>query len=252
MKNLLDLVKSTFEVLKQVLIVAVLICLLFYPTAVGQALVSMGVTEGDVWGFKWKADFKRTDERLNEAHAALAVSEQQLAEAAARINELTAVLSALEAEVDGVQAADAAESDLVTASRATLAEIAQTIDYASATSASVERTLVANAPIIARADPAPAASGNWAVVAGGDRTVDAARDELARARAAGFEEVRLVERNDWIRTVILFSTRTDATQALPNIQDWMRRRDAYVVEFERWCPDWQQVDADLVACGAGT
>lgn len=96
----------------------------------------------------------------------------------------------------------------------------------------------------------PTTTSPFGIVAGSDPTESAAQDELARARAAGFDEVSLFLRKSAYQTVILFPDRATAEANLAKAKKAMRP-DAYVVDLNDWCPAQKNITQDLVACEAG-
>ncbi|WP_386066637.1 tetratricopeptide repeat protein [Tahibacter sp. UC22_41] len=78
-------------------------------------------------------------------------------------------------------------------------------------------------------------SGRWTVVFGGDTSMDAARDEVRKAAAAGVDNGDVVYRDGSYRSIAEFSSRGDADNALTKVLTF--RSSAYVVNMADWCPD---------------
>lgn len=72
------------------------------------------------------------------------------------------------------------------------------------------------------------------VVAGADRTLEAANVEVKKLEAAGFQDVQVVKRGDWYRTVVPVAADTTAATTLTKIKDEVRP-GAYAVNLKRWC-----------------
>ncbi len=61
MKNILDVARDVLDLVKQLVLAGILLCLVFYPAFIGNNLARMGVTEGDFWGMKFKTQLDATD-----------------------------------------------------------------------------------------------------------------------------------------------------------------------------------------------
>lgn len=94
------------------------------------------------------------------------------------------------------------------------------------------------------ADP-PAPGDSAAVVTGGYSNIRQAQADADSIRAAGYMAVAYV-RNGVARTAIRFNTRNEARAALPAIRAEVRR-SAYIVDWNRWCPEPAQ-QAGYVSC----
>lgn len=77
---------------------------------------------------------------------------------------------------------------------------------------------------------------SYGIVIGGDPSLNDARDEVNRAKRAGYELVKIFHRQSSYRTVIVgFSTKDAAERA--NIAVSAKIRDSsYVVNLDGWCP----------------
>lgn len=72
------------------------------------------------------------------------------------------------------------------------------------------------------------------VVAGADRTFEAAQTEVKNLQARGFQDVQVVKRGDWYRTVVPVSPESSASETLNRIRTEVRP-GAYAVDMKRWC-----------------
>jgi hypothetical protein len=84
----------------------------------------------------------------------------------------------------------------------------------------------------------------WLIIAGGDATIEAAQDELNKAKKIS-SEARIYKKGNMYRTVIPnFFSRTEAINRLPDV-----KRDvnsgAYVVTLNNWCRNVQDNGAYL-------
>jgi hypothetical protein len=85
----------------------------------------------------------------------------------------------------------------------------------------------------AQSSQAPEGEGT-VVVAGADRTLEAAQVEVKKLEAAGFQDVQVVKRGDWYRTVVPVAPNATAATTLTKIKEEVRP-GAYAVNMRRWC-----------------
>ncbi|EPX77132.1 SPOR domain-containing protein [Litoreibacter arenae] len=100
-------------------------------------------------------------------------------------------------------------------------------------------------------EPAPVGVGDWVVVLGADRSLDAARDEQ-RQIAARLDriEIDLILRDNWYRTVAFFETAAQAEAALPTLEQAARRKGIYARATTIWCEGAVVTGQDgIIACG---
>jgi septal ring-binding cell division protein DamX len=97
------------------------------------------------------------------------------------------------------------------------------------------------------------ATGDWAIVISGDRTLDLAKNWFAGAQKLGYTPVSIYYRDNFYRvTVGNYPTRQEAEQAALVIRPHTRP-DAYVVALKRWCPSQstrKEGDMEVIVCGS--
>jgi hypothetical protein len=249
MKTRLELAKTLFEVLKQALLMVLLASLLFYPSLVGATLEKIGIQEGDIWGFKWKRSLIETDKKLVELEGENRNLVSKLKEASQTLDEQARTLAAFqsEANIEGTGEADAAS--IIESAQQVIQMNLQAVEQAESVSQSAQQLIIANTPLIESAErEIDSRLLRFGVVAGGDRTELAARDELRRAKAAGYESTKIYQRQNSYRTVVIFPDRSTAGANLPTIKATMNRPDAYIVDLDSWCPTAEPSSEDLVIC----
>jgi SPOR domain len=74
----------------------------------------------------------------------------------------------------------------------------------------------------------------WVVVIGADRKIGDAKDEVNTAQSKGFENVTILLRDGWYRTIIPFSSENDANAALSDISKRIRQ-GSYTRNLTTWC-----------------
>jgi hypothetical protein len=251
MKNALDLLKSFFDVMKQVAIITVLAILFLSPDTIGGALDKIGIQEGDLLGFKWKNRLATTDNRLRESQESVVDLQGKLQLANTTIANQGQLIASLQQRSGTTDAERQRASDVAASASRIIQENATAIQSAARTTATVDQTLATNAALLAKASGPPSeAPEQWAIIAGGDPEEAAARDELARARQAGYANAKIFQRRGSFRTVIIFPNSAAANQALRDVRTRMRRADAYVVNLDRWCPGQAEVRPDVLTCAS--
>jgi hypothetical protein len=244
LKDRVDTAKSVFELSKQVLIAGVLAFLIFKPDVIGTALDKMGITEGDIWGLKWKKEFKRTDEALQTSQGAAIDLTKQVKDAQDAITEQVAALEA----VQRGQANPAQVTKAVEAGKKVLAQGKQTIATTQQSTEAIQQAIAQNTQLIARVEAESGAAPGWVILTGSDPTVDAAQAELRRAKSAGYNTARIFHSRNVYRTGIPFADRSTAMAALDAVRS-KTRQDAYPMALDKFCPLFKNQPGDVFECG---
>lgn len=88
--------------------------------------------------------------------------------------------------------------------------------------------------------------GQWGVIVGADRTVKAARDEVARVKRTGFD-TKLFLRDNWYRTAAVFDSEPAATAAREQLASTIR--PGYIRNISQWCnPAEAEPDEPFARC----
>lgn len=93
--------------------------------------------------------------------------------------------------------------------------------------------------------------GDWVVVLGADRSLEAALDEQQKIAArAPLNEIELINRDGFFRTVAFFDSRAAADAALPVLELAARRKGIYARATTIWCEGEMARGADgVISCG---
>lgn len=104
-----------------------------------------------------------------------------------------------------------------------------------------EQSLVATS----NSEPKPN-SKEWLIIAGGDTTIEAAQDELDKAKNIS-PEAKIYKKGNMFRTVVPnFFSRKDALSRLPDVKKTVNS-DAYVVSLSSWCRSVQN-NSNYLTC----
>lgn len=240
LETLIALGKDTLALVRDGLILLMLLLLLGSPVFFRDRLVQAGIVKGNLLGVEFDllreaatdstaelAEQKRLTEELKQR---LAETQKQLGEVANRSRDPAAL--------DAWQQARARNEPVQQAATAQGQSASRVIEKAGS---SIARALV-ETPVQASAD----VERGWAVVMGGDTSLEQAQHELARARRAGLANASVVQRDGWFRTVAQFASQDEATRALAAARNV--RADSYLIDWQRWCPSPKPAEGHRV-CG---
>jgi hypothetical protein len=85
-----------------------------------------------------------------------------------------------------------------------------------------------------------------AIVAGADKTIEAAQSEVQRLKDAGVPNAQIIKKDDWYRTVVPIENPEQRQQTLSNVQRKIRR-SAYAVDLNRWCDKSSGVNCETAS-----
>lgn len=198
------------------LILAVL--LLLFPSTFNDLLVRAGFEEGSIVGFKWKANLLQSDADLKNAQGTITDLKAQL-------DKTTKALGEIQSHTDN-QAVKASILKLEEENRQSAAASTKVEN-------SVRLTIASNAPLVEKAQSAISTSGGWGVVFGSDLSIEAARDEIARASKKGILSAGIYYRNGYYASIATVDSRSTAQDYLTIAKSF--RPDAYVASMGTWC-----------------
>lgn len=217
--HLVTLGKDTVGLLRDAALLVLVILLLIFPASLNDVLVRAGFEEGSLAGFKWKKQLVQSDKALVDANATISDLKSQL-------EKTSNALSEAQARIDD-QGLRASLSKLAT-------ENQQVGDASAKVQASAQSTIASGASLVDKAQAAMSSKTSWAVVFGGDVSVNAAQDEIDRAVKRGIGATAILFRQGSYRSVAFADSRSDAEQILGLARTF--RSDAYVVSMSSWCP----------------
>jgi hypothetical protein len=228
--------KDGLDVIKQVLVVAILLLFVIWPTGLQRSLSTLGFNELDLGVAKFKvaqnASEKAGDaaQRLAETSKTIAAVQQKVHSLAERTNS-----SEIRADLEGVNS--------------TLKQLSDNSDSAQQ---DLNASLAVQASVIQNAAPQDVTdSGAWGIVISGDKNLDPdAKDEFTKAKNAGFSNVKIYERDKWYRTVVEFSSFSEAQAALPRLRALPNHASSYLVTMTKWCPTRKDSGNGTLQCVA--
>jgi hypothetical protein len=222
----LSAAKETLAVVREIVLVAIVLLLLLWPSFINDRLIEAGFVRGDFWGFEWEATVAESTRQTNDAL-------QQVTEVQENLSTLQADIEALEAKVQSpdvireVRRIGAQLDDSVAATRSADQELTRSRDS--------QEALLRAARVRPTARPIVREEQTAVIVISADTTRAQAEHERKRAAEAGYERTFVYVRGKWFRTAIDFPTRAAATRGLPEVRRTLNS-GAYVVELDDWCP----------------
>ena len=248
---------SWLDALKSVAILAIIVILVFRHDIVNSFLDTLNVTKLSFGGM----EIDRTEaikalaaagDNLQKTQSDLEATRNELAAVAAKYQTAVAALKATQAQVEAIRAgggtpgsAEVSKAVEDALSQATPALAAATTATASATDA-VNSTKEA----VQTLPTTPSSGANFAVIFGGDASVEAAASEVAKAQKAGFEAAQIYLRQNSYRSAVPFQDKVGAQSAIAQIRKISRTAaDAYIVNLANWCPKPSTVGPGVLNCG---
>jgi hypothetical protein len=218
--------------LRQAVILAILLILIFYPSSItntlkniGLAFEEAGFTEITVIGIK--ADLKALRQKVQDT--------KLNTEGTQKI--LTNVLESLKK----IQQPDEDIKNAIT-------EISIAKNSLESIKKELRDAIAPTAPSADQTQPVLSDSKPWVVVVGADRTPKDANYEVQKAKDKGFKDAKIIYRDDsykWYRTVIPFETEEDAKKELLRISKEIRE-DSFIRDLNKWCENLESKELNSV------
>lgn len=253
-KETVELWRSIFELLKNLALVFIVVSLFAFPQIVHRALTGIGVAEFDLWGFKGKTALAKVAVDLQESQ----VVQSELAQKLKASDEQLRILVAENDELRRRQPSRGFDGKPGGGSlsppddsiRAILAQNGEALKRAADFQSQANKALSQNSALIFSAKELTAGGDSrWIVIFGSDVTEEAARAEVTRAAAQGFDSAYICLKRGRYRSVVEFNSLEAAKSALPQIRSLSdTARDAYVVNLGVWCPRLEKRDAGFIEC----
>lgn len=231
--HLLKDFRESLTFVREVAILAILAVLIFDAsritpilTKIGLALEKAGFTEVNVGGVK--QDLTRLREKAQDTGLNTQQAQESLTKA------ITALQNAQSKQPNANVASSIKDAiTLISSSQLHLGFIKRQIQEVTATSAPGTGT---------QTQPVPSNRKPWVVVVGADRTLKAAQAEVEIAKSKGFEDARILLRDDWYRTVVPFPTEQQAAAKLTEISTQIRE-GSFIRDLNKWCEKLQSKES---------
>jgi hypothetical protein len=212
--------KDSLEIARQLLVVIVILVLIFYPIAFKSTLSALGIKKIGLAGAELEVA-QEASERTGDAA-------QRLEEAAkttkSTLEQLDTAIKYTNNEEQKKRLEEAK------------ANLNKTLDATNTVEQKLNTSLDVQTSILQKVEPGDIqASGTWGIVISADKElVPDAQDEVKRAQNLGYQNIKVYERQRWLRAVVEFSNFAEAQAALPRLRSL--RSSSYLVNMDKWCP----------------
>ena len=210
--------KESLDIARQVVIVTVIIVFIFAPTAFKGTLAALGIKKIGIAG----AELEVAQE-----------ASEKTGDAAQRLEEATkstrATLDQLEAAIK-LTSNDEQKKKL----EEVRADLSKTLEATSSAEQKLNTSLAVQASVLQSVEPQDvSAGGAWGIVISADKEKDEAQHEVKNAQAQGYQNVKLYNRQNWLRTVVEFPNFAEAQAAVPKLRSL--HNSSYLVNINKWC-----------------
>lgn len=228
--------KDGLDILRQLLVVLILLLLMFWRTPIKNLMTDLNVSKvglgGAEFDFAQKTSEKTGDtaQRLEETSKNLASVQEQLNYLARRANN-----PEVKTELDKLNS-----------------DVGQSLETTRNAQQNLTASLAIQTSIVQNAAPQDVSeTGPWGIVISADRQLNPdAQNEVTVSKEHGFQNVKVYDRQGWLRTVIEFSSLEESQAALPKIRSIppSHHNSAYLVNMTKWCPTRNDKGGGVIQC----
>lgn len=223
--------KDGLDIARQLVIVTVIVVLIFQPAAFKTTLAALGI------------------KKLGIAGAELEVAQEaseKTGDAAQRLEEATKTTKATLAQLDAAIQSTNNEEQKKKLEEAK-ADLRKTLEATSNAEETLNTSLAAQSTILQNVEPQDVqASGAWGIVISADKEKGEAQHEVGKAQGLGYQNVKVYDRQKWLRTVVEFSNFAEAQAALTKLR--ALHNSAYLVNINKWCPSRSEQGNGIWQC----
>jgi len=234
--DLVNNLKSLATLAREIIIVLVIIFILFWPGNFKIIMEQAGFKQFDFGFGTWESELVESTARLEDANQVMEQYQQELEDIKNSISILTE-----SPNLDNETKAEVVKIN---------DQIEKTWDASKMARMNIEDNIAQQNQILKeirqeQSLPPPSLTGQWAVVAGADRDVDAALFEVNKLKEQGYQIVQLWLRDGWYRTVIVFENREAAENNLRKLKQ-VFRESAFITNLNEWCPEPIEIEDGLI------
>ena len=223
--------KDGLDIARQLVIVTVIVVLIFQPAAFKTTLAALGI------------------KKLGIAGAELEVAQEaseKTGDAAQRLEEATKSTKSTLAQLDAAIQSTNNEEQKKKLEEAK-ADLRKTLEATSNAEETLNTSLAAQSTILQNVEPQDVqASGAWGIVISADKEKGEAQHEVGKAQGLGYQNVKVYDRQKWLRTVVEFSNFAEAQAALTKLR--ALHNSAYLVNINKWCPSRSEQGNGIWQC----
>jgi hypothetical protein len=227
-KSRIEATKSFVGLIRESAIIFVVLFLVFLPSQFNVIMQKAGFSKLDLGFASWENELMASTNKMKDANQFIAQYQNDLEEIKTSVKKLED------------------NPSLDQESREEINKINQKVELSVDASQQIRQDLENNITkqmqILDKIRPeGEREGGRWIIVSGADKKLEEARFEQERLLGKGYEDVRILLRERWYRTVIVFPNRESAENELPGLKRTFRE-SAFMVNADEWCPDPQPTD----------
>lgn len=227
-KSKLDITKDVLSITKEVVVIVLLLCVVFFPELTKRKLVAYGIKSLEFGGVK--ADItQKLAEETGDALQKTEIVKQELDSMKTSLNAIIPQITNPELK----QEALALES-----------QITKSIQTTQSTEKDLRQNLKAQEAIM---EELPASDANWGIIISADKKAAEAKFEVKRATGLGYSAIFIYKKGGFFRTVVDFTSREQAQDSLPAIRRKLRA-NSYMVNLDQWCPRSNTTPDGIIEC----
>jgi len=213
--------RSVLALIRESAIILLIVIIIIWPDALTGVLKKAGFSELDLGFLKWQKEIEAAQQDAQDANQILAQVQKELSETKESIETIKNT------------------ADLKPETREEINKLTVKLDESSKATNLVRGNLQQNIAVQRKImnefeHVAPVEEGPWAIIVGADKSEESARHELEKFRGKGFENVQIIIKSGWYRTIIVFDDPGMAEEQLEKIKE--SAEEAFIINLPSWCP----------------
>lgn len=234
-RNFVETLKSFATLSREVIIVLVIIFIFFWPANFKNIMEQAGFKKFDFGFGTWESELVASTARLQDANQVMEQYQKELEDLKSSVNTLT----------ESPNLDEETKAKVVKIND----QVEKTYDASRMARVNIEDNITQQKQIISdirqeQSLPPPPVSGQWAIVAGADKDIDAALYEVNKLKEQGYGVVQLWFRDGWYRTIIIFDSQAIAERNLNKLQ--RVRESAFITNLNEWCRNPIEIEENLI------
>ncbi len=213
--------RSVLALVRESAIIILILVVLVWPDALQSVLKKAGFSELDLGFLKWQKQIEAAQQDAQDANQILAQVEKDLSDTKESIETIKNTPDLKPETIEEINKLSVKLDESNKATTLARGNLQQNI--------AVQREFMNEFQQVA-----PVEEGPWGIVVGADKNEEGARHELREFRGKGFENIQIIIKSGWYRTVVIFDDPFDAEKQLARIKEMSE--DAFIINLPNFCP----------------